>query len=88
MRRSRLITPSQLSLFSISPVIVAWGEELKGQKLLERSKSVMSELGKQLFAEDLHHEKALLTRPGQRFCKLGGGRRARHQLPVIFYVSH
>ena len=32
-KNSRLITPSQLSLFSISPVIEAWWEELQAQKL-------------------------------------------------------
>ena len=42
----RLITPSQLSLFSISPVIEAWWEELQAQKL---------------FADGLRHEQVLLT---------------------------
>ena len=42
---SRLITPSQLSLFSISPVIGAWWEELQAQKLFEGSKPAVSELG-------------------------------------------
>ena len=41
---SRLITPSQLSLFSISPVIGAWWEELQAQKLFEGSKPAVSEL--------------------------------------------
>ena len=35
---TRLITPSQLSLFSISPVIGAWWEKLQAQKLLDGSK--------------------------------------------------
>ena len=35
---NRLITPSQLSLFSISPVIGAWWEDLQAQKLFEGSK--------------------------------------------------
>ena len=35
---SRLITPSLLSLFSISPVIGAWREKLQAQKLLDGSK--------------------------------------------------
>ena len=34
----RLITPSQLSLFSISPVIGAWWQELEARKLFEDSK--------------------------------------------------
>ena len=41
---TRLITPSQLSLFSISPVIGAWWEELQAQKLFEGSKPAVSEL--------------------------------------------
>jgi len=39
---ARLITPSQLSLFSISPVIGAWWEELQAQKLFEGSKPAVS----------------------------------------------
>ena len=39
-----LITPSQLSLFSISQVIRAWWEELQAQKLFEGSKPAVSEL--------------------------------------------
>ena len=35
---SRLITPSQLSMFSISPVIGVWWEKLQAQKLLDGSK--------------------------------------------------
>ena len=41
---TRLITPSQLSLFSISPVIGAWWEELQAQKLFDGSKPAVSEL--------------------------------------------
>ena len=57
----RLITPSQLSLFSISPVIGAWWEELQAQKLFEGSKPTVSELDQQLFADGLRHEQVLLT---------------------------
>ena len=35
---SRLITPSQLSMMSISPVIGVWWEKLQAQKLLDGSK--------------------------------------------------
>jgi len=59
---SRLITPSQLSLFSISPVIGAWWEELQAQKLFEGSKPAVSELDQQLFADGLRHEQVLLTK--------------------------
>jgi len=57
---TRLITPSQLSLFSISPVIGAWWEELQAQKL---------------FADGLRHEQVLLTKlekAGHRIVRLPG----------------
>ena len=60
--RYRLITPSQLSLFSISPVIGAWWEELQAQKLFKGSKPAVSELDQQLFADGLRHEQVLLTK--------------------------
>ena len=41
---TRLITTSQLSIFSINPVTGAWWEELQAQKLLEDSKPAASEL--------------------------------------------
>ena len=59
---NRLITPSQLSLFSISPVIGAWWEELHSQKLYKGSKPAVSELDQQLFADGLRHEQVLLTK--------------------------
>ena len=71
---TRLITPSQLSLFSISPVIGAWWEELQAQKLFEGSKPAVSELDQQLFADGLRHEQVLLT-------KLEKGGRSIAQLP-------
>ena len=60
---SRLITPSQLSLFSISPVIGAWWEELQAQKLFDGSKPAVSELDQQLFADGLRHKKVSRTKP-------------------------
>jgi predicted RecB family nuclease len=59
---TRLITPSQLSLFSISPVIGAWWQELEARKLFEDSKPAVSELDQQLFADGLRHEQVLLTK--------------------------
>ena len=59
---ARLITPSQLSLFSISPVIGAWWEELQAQKLFEGSKPEPNELEKQLRSDGERHEKVLLER--------------------------
>ena len=53
MRRTRLITPSQLSLFSIGPVIGAWSEKLQGQKLFEGRKPAVAELNQQVFAMPL-----------------------------------
>lgn len=40
---NRLITPSQLSLFSISPVIGAWWQELEARKLFDGSKPAVSD---------------------------------------------
>ena len=62
----RLITPSQLSLFSISPVIGAWWEELQAQKLFDGSKPAVSALDQQLFADGLRHEQVLLTKLEKR----------------------
>ena len=59
---TRLITPSQLSLFSISPVIGSWWEELQARKLFERSKPEPSELEKQLRSDGERHEEVLLER--------------------------
>ena len=59
---NRLITPSQLSLFSISPVIGAWWEELHAQKLYKGNKPAVSELDQQLFADGLRHEQVLLNK--------------------------
>jgi uncharacterized protein len=59
---TRLITPSQLSLFSISPVIGAWWEELHSQKLYKGNKPAVSELDQQLFADGLRHEQVLLNK--------------------------
>ena len=50
---TRRITPSQLSLFSISPVIGAWREELKPQNLFESSKP---EVKKYLLRVRLTHQ--------------------------------
>ena len=59
---SLLITPSQLSLFSISPVIGAWWQELEARKLFDGNKPAVSELDKQLFADGLRHEQVLLKK--------------------------
>ena len=72
---SRLITPSQLSLFSISPVIGDWWEELQAQKLFDGSKPAVSELDQQLFDDCLRHEQVLLTKlekEGHNIARLPG----------------
>ena len=72
---SRLITPSQLSLFSISPVIGAWWQELETRKLFEDSKPAVSELDQQLFADGLRHEQVLLSKlekEGRSIARLPG----------------
>ena len=71
----RLITPSQLSLFSISPVIGAWWQELEARKLFEGNKPAVSELEQQLFTDGLRHEQVFLTkleREGHRIARLPG----------------
>ena len=71
----RLITPSQLSLFSISPVIGAWWQELEARKLFQGNKPAVSELNKQLFADGLRHEQVLLEKlekEGHRIARLPG----------------
>ena len=72
---SRLITPSQLSLFSISPVIGAWWQELEARKLFEDSKPAVSALDQQLFADGLRHEQVQLTKlqkAGHNIARLPG----------------
>ena len=72
---NRLITPSQLSLFSISPVIGAWWQELEARKQFEGSKPAVSELDQQLFADGLRHEQVLLKKlekEGHRIARLPG----------------
>ena len=73
---TRLITPSQLSLFSISPVIGAWWQEqLEARKLFDGNKPAVSELDQQLFADGLRHERVLLNkleREGHRIARLPG----------------
>ena len=72
---TRLITPSQLSLFSISPVIGAWWQELEACKLFDGTKPAVSELDQQLLADVLRHEQVLLKkleREGHRIARLPG----------------
>ena len=57
-----MVTPSQLSLFSISPVIGAWWQELEARKLFVDTKPAVSELDQQLFADGLRHEQVLLNK--------------------------
>ena len=59
---TRLITSTQLSLFSISPVIGSWWQELDAFKLFDGSKPAMSELDRQLFIDGLRHEQALIKK--------------------------
>ena len=70
-----MITLSQLSLFSISPVIGAWWQELEARKLFEGTKPAVSELDQQLFADGLRHEHVLLEKlekEGHRIARLPG----------------
>jgi uncharacterized protein len=70
-----LITPSKLSLFSRSPVIGAWWEELEARGLFEGSKPEVSALDQQLFDDGIRHERVLLEkleRQGARIARLPG----------------
>ncbi len=70
-----LFTPSKLSLFSRSPVIGAWWEELDARGLFEQSKPEPSALDQQLFADGLRHEHVLLSKlevQGHRIARLPG----------------
>ena len=57
----RLITPSQLALFSRSPVIGVWWEELAAQKLFTEQRPDVTSLDELLFASGLEHEEVLLA---------------------------
>jgi predicted RecB family nuclease len=70
-----LITPSKLSLFSRSPVVGAWWEELEARGLFDQPKPEPSALDQQLFADGLRHEQVLLTKleaQGHRIARLPG----------------
>ena len=71
----RLITPSQLALFSRSPVIGAWWEELDAQTLFQGERPNVTSLDQLLFDSGLEHERVLIARleaEGQRVAKLPG----------------
>lgn len=70
-----LTTPSKLSLFSRSPVIGAWWEELEARGLFAGVKPEVSALDQQLFADGLRHEQVLLGKleaQGHRIARLPG----------------
>ena len=74
-----LITPSKLSLFSRSPVIGVWWEELEARGLFAASKPEVSSLDKQLFADGLRHEQVLLSKlesQGNSIARLPGKQNA------------
>jgi uncharacterized protein len=56
----RLITPTQLALFSRSPVIGAWWEELKAQGLFKEQRPETTPLDDLLFKQGHQHEEVLL----------------------------
>ena len=71
----RKITPTQLALFSRSPVVGAWWEELKSQGLFKDKRPDDTELDKQLFIDGLRHEEVLikkLKKKGFRIAELEG----------------
>ncbi len=74
----RPITPSQLALFSRSPRIGAWWEELKARGLFTGEQPPPSSLDEQLFADGLRLEQVLLNQleaEGYRIARLSGQQR-------------
>lgn len=70
-----LITSSNLSSFSRSPVIGAWWKVLEACGLFAGSKPEPSALDQQLFADGLRHEQVLLAKleaKGYRIARLPG----------------
>jgi len=59
-RSDRLITPTQLALFSRSPVIGAWWEELRAQGLFKGERPPTKKLDELLFKQGHQHEEVLL----------------------------
>lgn len=57
-----LITPSKLSLFSHSPIIGAWWEELEARCLFDGQKPEVGALDQQLFDDGIRHERALAAK--------------------------
>ena len=55
-------TPIQLALFSRSPIVGAWWEELKSQGLFKEQRPDDTELDKQLFIDGLRHEEVLIKK--------------------------
>ena len=66
----RLITPSQLSLFSISPVVGAWWDELSAQGLFKEAKPEPTALEQQLKADGIRHEELLVEKLKQEGYKV------------------
>ena len=61
MKRKR-ITPSQLSLFSRSPVVGAWWNELRVQGLFKEKLPERNELENQLLKDGIRHEELLIAK--------------------------
>lgn len=71
----RLITPTQLALFSRSPVIGAWWEEVHATDPQRATKPQASSLDQLLFASGLEHEQVLISNlkaAGRTVAKLRG----------------
>ena len=74
MKRKK-ITPSQLSLFSRSPVVGAWWNELRVQGLFKDRLPERNELENQLLKDGIRHEELLianLKKQGYRIAELRG----------------
>lgn len=78
MQFREMITPTQLSLFSRSPVVGAWWEELASRDLFKGQRPEPSALDQKLFDDGLRHEELLIKKfekQGFRVAHLAGKQR-------------
>ena len=69
MKRKK-ITPSQLSLFSRSPVVGAWWNELRVQGLFKDKLPERNELENQLLKDGIRHEELLIANLKKQGCRI------------------
>ena len=73
--KKRIITPTQLSLFSRSPEVGAWWNELKSRGLFKDKLPEKNELENQLLKDGIRHEELLISnlkKQGHKIAELTG----------------